>query len=133
MTTTANFENLSERIEQVVQDHIAASLSAAEAALGRAFAAAVKAPTGRSRSSRSRRVGPRRASAEMAAVGERLYEAVCAKPGQTMTVLAGDVGVTVRELQRPMAHLKRGDRVRSVGQRSLCRYFPMVSEATEPA
>jgi hypothetical protein len=70
----------------------------------------------------------RRAPEEIAALGERLYQAVCAKPGETMTVLMADVGGSARELQRPMALLKRAGRVRSVGARHLTRYFPMVNE-----
>lgn len=133
MTTTANFQNLSNQIEQLVQDHIAASRRAAETALERAFASAIRAPARVSRSTRSMEIGRRRPTAEIAALGERLYQAVCAKPGEAMVVLASDVGATPRELNRPMAHLKRNDRVRSVGQRHLARYFPLVTKATESA
>ena len=71
-------------------------------------------------------MGPRRASAEVAALGERLYEAVCAQPGETMSVLAPELGKTPRELHRPMMVLRRAGRVRSVGQRHQTRYFPAV-------
>jgi hypothetical protein len=67
----------------------------------------------------------------MAALGERLYQEVCAKPGETMSVLAADLGSSWQELSRPMSHLKRDGRVRSVGQRHLTRYFPLVSKAVE--
>jgi hypothetical protein len=56
---------------------------------------------------------------------ERLYRAVCAHPGETMAVLAQAVGATARELNRPATLLRRDGRVRSVGQRSSTRYFPM--------
>jgi hypothetical protein len=49
----------------------------------------------------------------LAAVAERIYQAVCAKPGETMLVLAADLGASARELHRPMALLKRTGRVRS--------------------
>jgi len=65
----------------------------------------------------------------MAALGERLHEAVCAHPGETMSVLAPEVGKTARELQRPMMALKRAGRVRSVGQRHLTRYYPAVARS----
>jgi hypothetical protein len=58
-----------------------------------------------------------------------LYEAICAKPGETMVVLAPMVGGTARELNRPMMRLKRAGRVRVVGTRSSARYFPMANEA----
>jgi hypothetical protein len=72
---------------------------------------------------------PRRAPEELAALGERFYSAVCATPGETMTFLAAQLGTTPRRLQRPVAHLKRAGRVRSVGERSHTRYFPLVGDA----
>ena len=36
----------------------------------------------------------------------------------------GDLGVSARELQRPMTQLREAGRVRSVGQRHLTRYYP---------
>ena len=77
--------------------------------------------------------GRRRGPAEMAALGERLYEAVCAQPGETMSVLAPEIGKTPRELQRPMLALKRAGRVRSVGQRHQTRYYPAVVQSANRA
>jgi hypothetical protein len=62
----------------------------------------------------------------MAAVSEKLYRAVCARPGETMAVLAADLDAPVLGLQRPMMHLKQAGQVRSVGQRNMTRYFPMA-------
>lgn len=135
MKTTASFQDLSKQIEQVVHDHITASHKAACAALGRAFATSVSAPAKPRRSSDP---GPgersqRRVPAEMAALSERLCQAVCSKPGESMAVLAADVGATPRELNRPMLHLKHAGKIRSVGQRHLTRYFPLASNASESA
>ena len=132
MTTTPNFQDLAQQIEQVVQAHIAASRRAATAALERAFAATAGSPS-KTRAPRSGKNARRRTPAEIAALGEQLYQAACAKPGETMTVLAADVGEPVRGLQRPMAHLKQAGQIRSVGQRHLTRYFPLVSTATGSA
>ena len=112
----------------MVQEHMAATRKSAQEAVERAFAAAVGA---RSTSvprqvTRAGGSGKRRAPAEVAALGERIYQVVCAKPGETMTVLAAELGSTARELHRPMAMLKRAGRVRSAGARHLTRYFPMV-------
>jgi hypothetical protein len=63
----------------------------------------------------------------LSALGERLHEAVCAHPGETMSVLAPALGKTPRELSRPMMALKRTGRVRSVGQRDRTRYFPSMA------
>jgi len=62
---------------------------------------------------------------------DRLYQAVCTKPGESKAVLAAAVGVSARELDRPMNHLKKAARVRSVGERHLTRYFPLVGEALQ--
>ena len=131
MTHTTSSQALAERIERLVQEHIAASRKSAQEALERGFAAAV----GARRTSAPRQVtksagsGKRRAPDEVAALGERIYQAVCAKPGESMTVLAAELGSTARELHRPMALLKKAGRVRSAGARHLTRYFPMVDGA----
>lgn len=63
----------------------------------------------------------------MAELCERLFEAVRACAGETMTVIAARVGQEPRMLNRPMLHLKRAGRVRSAGERNLTRYFPMAA------
>lgn len=134
MANTTSTEELGERIERLVQQHIAASRVAAQDAVGRAFATA----TGAAAKPRTRRQvgasnGKRRTRAEMAALAERIYQAVCAKPGETMMVLAADLGASARELHRPMSQLKSAGRVRSVGAKSLTRYFPMTNGAAVTA
>jgi hypothetical protein len=50
-----------------------------------------------------------------------------------MAVFADEIGCAARDLQRPMAKLKAQGRIRSVGQRSLTRYFPAVTRASKSA
>ena len=129
MITNANSGDLAKRIEQLVREHIAASRKAARAALERAFAEAEGEPAQRAQGTkRTRQSKQRRTPEEIAALGEQLYTAVCETPGETMMVLAQKVGVTPRELGVPVGRLKHTGRVRSVGQRSHTRYFPMVGE-----
>jgi len=120
-------QSLSDQIEELVRAHIEASRRAAAEAVERAFSSASRA---RAKPARTRTQvgtsGRRRAPAEMSALGERLYDAVCAQPGETMSVLAPELGKTARDLQRPMMALKRAGRVRSVGQRHLTRYYLAV-------
>lgn len=123
-------QTLSEQIEQLVRKHIEASRRAAGAAVERAFSSASSGTRSRATRPTTRASGHRRASTEVAALGERLFEAVCAQPGETMTVLAPRLGKTPRELHRPMMVLKRAGRVRSVGERHQTRYFPAVGRAT---
>ncbi len=73
--------------------------------------------------------GARRAADEIGSLSERLYEAVCRTPGETMAVIAPVVGATARELNRPMLRLKQAGRVRSVGTRHATRYFPMARDS----
>lgn len=64
----------------------------------------------------------------MAAVVERLYQAVCSKPGESKAVLAAEMRIPAQELDRPMELLRRNGKVRSVGRRHLTRYFPLVAD-----
>ena len=122
MTTNSTHE-LQVQIERLVREHLAAERRAAAAAVERAFAGA-GAPSKVVPARAAARA--RRAATEVSALAERLYEAVRARPGETMNVIAASVGQTPRALHRPMLHLKRQGRVRSAGQRHGTRYFPMM-------
>ncbi len=135
MTTTTSIQDLGKRIEELVEEHIAASRRAAEEAVERAFATGRRSPPSAKSAQRSTTgaTSGRRAPEEIAAIGERLYQAVCADPGAAMTALAAKVGAAVGELNRPMTRLKRAGRVRSVGERHLTRYFPMTGKVAASA
>ena len=126
--TTKTIEQLQIEIEKLVRAHLAAQRAAATAAVERAFAATMPSRD-RSSTSPQRTWGRRRPPAEVAGLAARLFDAVRANPGETMTVIAAHVGETARALNRPMHHLKRAGRVRSAGQRSLARYFPMATKS----
>jgi CRP-like cAMP-binding protein len=122
-------KTLSEQIEQLVRDHIEATRREASEAVARAFSSMRATPRASAASKVSRTTGRRRGAAALSALGERLYEALRALPGETMAVLAPKLGCSPRELQRPMAGLKRTGRVRSVGQRHQTRYYPTVARS----
>jgi len=125
---TKNIEELDTQIETLVREHIAACHRAAAAAVDRAFGSAPKrAKSGRRATPRAG--SERRSAEEMAEVGERLYKAVVANPGECMMVLMKAVGASTRELREPMKRLKRAGRIRSVGQRREMRYFPMIESS----
>jgi hypothetical protein len=127
MTRPPNSQELGERIERLVQEYISETRVAAQAAVDRAFARSVGVearPLRQSTPPSGRRI--RRRSTEIAALGERLYEAVCKTPGESMMVLGAAVGASARKLYRPMRQLKRAGRVRSVGTRHATRYFPVA-------
>ena len=108
-------------------EHIAATRKAAQAAVERAFASAGTVPAAPARSARTRTPGKRRGGKELAALGERFFVALRSKPGETMAVLAAEVGASPRELHRAVSHLKQAGRVRAVGERTQTRYFPLMA------
>lgn len=128
MTNTNSIENLSEGIERLVCDHIAAIHASARAAMERAFTSSAVVARTKARPRQGKRAtGEKRASADIAALGERFYEALCTKPGETMVVLAREVGASARDLHRSVTLLRRAGRVRAVGHRHLTRYFPTAA------
>jgi hypothetical protein len=122
-------EDLGKKIEQLIAGHIASTRKAAQEAMERAFASSRAVPAPAAQPVRVRQSGKRRAAADLAALGERFYGALCSKPGETMTVLAAEVGASAVELQRAVARLKQAGRVRAVGQRSQTRYFPLANSS----
>ena len=125
-------ERLERQIEKLIRDHLVECRDAAAAAVARAFTAVVEKPKQRrATQSTARATGPRRNREELAAIAEKLYEAVCIMPGEKMTVLAAHLGVPSRSLRLPAKRLKETNRVRTVGQRQHMRYFPMPRAAAE--
>ena len=127
-----SIQNLEHEIERLVRQHMNACEVAAAAAVQRAFAGARASRPGATRGNtraQPRKAAKRRSPEELAALGEKLYSAVCGKPGETMSVLAAEVGASARELHKPMALLKSEGKVRSAGQRNHTRYFPMAASS----
>lgn len=124
MRDATSHRDLEQRIEQLVREHIASIHRNTREALERAFAGGTSPRPGRVTQGTCCRPQQRRAPTEVSALGQRLYRAVCARPGEGMAVLAREIGASVRDLHRPMALLKKAGRVRHVGQRTLTRYFP---------
>ena len=122
-------EELGRQIEQLVAEHMAATRRVAQEAVERAFGSAAGVAAVVARPVRVGGSGKRRGGADLAALGERFYRTLCGKPGETMTVLAAEVGATARELHRAVGRLKQAGRVRTVGQRAHTRYFPLANES----
>ena len=136
-TTSSNA--LAQNLEQLVAAFVRSSQELVLAAVAQAMetrpvaapAASSKSAKSRKRTKPSKRAEPsqRRTSAEVAELGERFYEVLCAHPGEAMVVLAAKLDATPRELHRSVKLLKRAGRVRSVGQRGAMRYFPISRSA----
>lgn len=137
MTKPMNHEDLADGIERLVRAYISTIRASAEQAVERGLGTAIGCSAATLPKRRrlaagaaQRRGGKRRASDEIGALGERLYEALCRTPGETMRVLAPVVGASPRELQRPVMVLKEAGRIRSVGERHATRYFPMAPRSS---
>jgi len=118
-------DNLSMGIEELVREHIMATRDAAEAALRRAFSdAGLKWKT--RVEDTARRGSTRRLKVELEVLSARLLEAVHARPGETMSIWATEMGAKPRALLRPMAWLKQTEKVKAVGHRNQTRYFPLT-------
>lgn len=137
---TTNLD-LAEQIEALVRQHVDALRTTATAAVARAFAAAQTCEPARASARarapkavrRRKTAAPRRASDELVALGERFYAALCRQPGETMAVLAPQVGEAPRVMQVAVARLRRTGRIRAVGQRHQTRYFPMTAPSAATA
>lgn len=126
--TTAELEK---QIEQMVAAYVAALRKAVQGAVERAFVAASAASpaVAPSRPRAARTASKRRAGSELSALGERFFEALSRRPGETMVVLSAEAGASPRELHRAVARLREAGRVRTIGERSRMRYFPLSAGA----
>jgi len=133
MKATTSIQGLEERIEQLVREHIAATRTAATAAVTRGFTETVRssAPAARrTGASAGRSAGRRRTAEEVADLAERFCAAVHVAPGAKMTTLAAVYSATPRELIVAVGHLRRAGRVRTVGGRQHTKYFPAAAPRT---
>jgi hypothetical protein len=121
-------------VEALIQQQLAAYEAQLREALARTLAKA--RPSSPRRETKPKAVPARRASStqrrsadEIDAFAARLFEAVESAPGETMSVLAPMLGVSAKELERPAARLKKAGQIRTVGERSRMRYYPMARAA----
>lgn len=134
MKTPSSTQELAAAIELVVASYMDSVRDAAQQAVSRALVSPVPArrrpaPATRATSAKPPTTSARRTPTELEAVCDALCERVRAQPGISMVELAEQLDSDVRSLQRPMAKLKSAERVRSVGQRHLMRYYPAVVRA----
>jgi predicted HTH transcriptional regulator len=124
--------DLRQQIEQLIQNYFEESRKIAEEAIAQAFSKAAKKKTKSSINKNSRTSSdPVRSPGEISALSDKLYETVCKTPGETMAVLAKDLGLSGKELRFPMVKLKKANKVRFIGHRNGTRYFPLAYEAAE--
>lgn len=120
---------ISKAVDLIVAASHAAAMKALDAAFGRGSTMPRATITSSARQITARPQTTRRSSEQIQILKDSVYQALCSSPGQTMSVLAEQVGTTPRQLQVPIARLKAEDLIRSVGQRPSVRYFPRNSGA----
>ena len=124
-------QQLAQAIEDLVSSYIDEGSRSAAMAVKRSFSKSVA--TG-ARSARGRLTNPdkvseprkRRSAEELAELCERLYKMICTHPGESMSLFASELDLSVRDLQKPTSKLKAAGRIRSAGERNMTRYFPTV-------
>ena len=84
--------------------------------------------TGKGKQRPARKAAVPREPAELAALTERLYEAIASHSGETMEVLAPVVGSPAKQLRVSIEHLLTRERVKKAGERRSTRYFPMDAD-----
>jgi hypothetical protein len=130
-------DELCRSIEHLVHQHLQACQREVAAVVERTFrTAAVTAmePKSKAKPAKSRREsGARRAPAQIHELGERFYALLCTNPGCTISVYCTELGVTSKELHRPVAMLKRAKLVRSIGERRAAKYFPLPLSSSKAA
>jgi len=133
--TAIDISALEASVEALIQQQLAAYEAQLREALARTLAkarpAAQRRKATKPKAAPARRASStqRRSADEMDAFAARLFEAVESSPGETMAVLAPRLGVSARELERPVLRLKKAGRIKTVGERSRMRYYPMARAA----
>ena len=133
--TAIDITALEASVEALIQQQLAVYEAQLREALARTLAKARPAAPRRKetkpKAAPARRASSsqRRSADEIDAFAERLFAAVESAPGETMAVLAPRLGVSAKELERPAARLKKAGQIRTVGERSRMRYYPMARAA----
>ena len=131
MSTPKTPDQLAARIKDLVDDYVREAECSALDALTVAFSSARHVPNKTARakalSPKPCKQGQRRTPEQLAELADDVATAIAERPGESMAVFAAALGVSVRDLHRPMSMLKRQGRIRSVGERHLTRYFPAAS------
>lgn len=121
-------------MEALIRQQVAAYEAQLRETLARTLTAKAGGATRRTKrcktASKSRRAhAPRRTPEALDALGEDFIAAVESAPGETMLTLAPQLGLSAEELERPVARLKKAGRLKTVGERSRMRYYPLTPRA----
>lgn len=114
---------MDEKVEAFVSDLQGLVWEAATAALAQAL------PRKGDRKRQKHRTSEKRSPDEISALMERLYQEICACPGESMGVLSGKLEQRSAALAFPMRRLVELGRVKKTGSRQHTRYYPVGRHA----
>jgi hypothetical protein len=124
--TLKTLDALATQIEALVAGYVDEVRRCTQQAVERGLSMS-PSPASKPSANSKRTYSKRRSPAELSELGEALCGLIHERPGESMVTFAAELGVSVRALHRPMTMLQRENRIRSVGQRHLTRYFPAVN------
>jgi hypothetical protein len=129
MGNPQTLDELTTQVEALVAGYVDEVRRCTQQAVERGLSASSSPASKRGKpSEKSKRTyGKRRPLAELNELSEALCALIHERPGEAMVTFAAELGVSVRALHRPMKMLQRDNRIRSVGQRHLTRYFPAIN------
>ena len=123
-------KNIESRLNDIIESAVEQMKTVCHAALvagaDRSFGASVAARrTVSTPRATSRMQTPRRTPEEITELAQRFLGMVQTEPGQTMSALAPKLDMPPTQLQVPVAYLKKAGKLKTAGQRSFKRYFPV--------
>lgn len=128
--TTIDITTLEASVEALIKQQVAAYEAQLREALGRKLTRERPSSSRRKRARSAAKSGaPRRTSEALEALADKFIAAVESMPGETMLTLAPQLGLSAQELERPVARLRKVGRIKTVGERSRMRYYPMTARA----
>lgn len=131
--TTIDITTLEASVDALIQQEVAKFEAQLRETLGRRLAGRVGASRKPKRragtAKRPTPAAPRRTAEELEALAMQFLAAVEATPGEGMSTLAPQLGLTAKELERPVQRLKTAGRIKTVGERSRMRYYPVPAPA----
>jgi hypothetical protein len=130
-------EELRDLLREAAIEAITTALSSPLAAVGNSESDSLERTAKHRRISKSLRSAPslasRRSPQQMAHVVDLLYAQITAQPGQTIEQIAKAIGMTPRQLSRPVRQLLAARRIKKTGIKRYTRYFPVHARPSKPS
>lgn len=127
-------EEMALAMERIVRVCKSAAITALEFSFTKIGNQPLKLPTvqpiqaNQSTSKNRKQASPSRSREEIAALSAKFLAVVQENPGQQMSTLAPKLGLKPNQLRVPATRLKATKKIKTIGERSSTRYFPVLEE-----